>query len=480
MKSNIVVAVKTPTAENHEDAVRSSWFFRDPKCSLELGVVVYNTHMPRLQKWRCSMSRHMSFDERVLIQEGLASRKSFAEIGRRLGRNRSTISREVQRRKIIIPARGNVCIHRKECGLPQGCKTRNCTTPINCTYACALCRNGCSDFEEERCVYRHYLGDRCNACEKRYCRYERCVYDAKEAQKMYERDLSESRKGISLTESELEHLDRIVSKQIMQGISVPVICVKNADILPVSERTIYEYIDKGLLGVSNLELRRKVQRKLKKKTGPVLRVDKKCHIGRTYDDHLRYMEEHTDTCVCQMDTVIGKQGGKVLLTIFFTNCDLQLAFLRRRNTSRSVAAVFRLLRRKLGAERFMELFQVLLADRGSEFTDPTKIEIDTQTGELQCRVFYCDPQNSNQKAGCERNHELIRYIIPKGRSMDSLTQEDITKMMNHINSYPRKKWKGQSPIDLFKQIYGEETSTLLGLDKVDVDSILLKPELLKK
>ena len=71
-------------------------------------------------------------------------------------------------------------------------------------------------------------------------------------------------------------------------------------------------------------------------------------------------------------------------------------------------------------------------------------------------------------------------MIPKGKTMDHLTQEDINLLMNHINSYPRKKWKGQSPIDLFTQIYGQETTTLLGLGKIDVDSILLKPELLKK
>ena len=297
---------------------------------------------------------------------------------------------------------------------------------------------------------------------------------------MYERALSESRKGISLTETELQHLDRIVSKRICQGISIPVICMKQADVLPVSERTVYTYIDQGLLDVSNLELRRKVQRRQRKKTGPTLRVDKKCHVGRCYEDYLKYMEENPDVCVCQLDSIIGKQGGKVLLTIFFTNCDLQLAFLRRRNTSRSVSAVFRLLRMRLGSERFQELFQVLLADRGSEFTDPQKIEVDAATGQLQCRLFYCDPMNTNQKAGCERNHELIRYVIEKGKSMDHLSQKDIRHMMNHINSYPRKKWKGQAPVDLFIQIYGRETATLLGLEKINVDSILLKPELLKK
>ena len=426
------------------------------------------------------MKKHMNYDERVILQEGLTQRKNMAEIARQLGRSKSTIGREIRARSIILPARGNVCLNRKTCHLPGGCKTKNCESPYKCTTKCTICRNGCPDFVEETCAYRHYLKDLCNACTNRNCRYEKRIYDAKAAQQNYEESLSESRKGISLTESELEHLDRVVSKKILQGFSIPVISTEYMDILPVSERTIYTYVGGGLLNARNLDLRRTVQRRQKKKTGPVLRVDKKCHVGRSYEEYLQYMVEHPDTCVCQMDSVVGKKGGKVLLTIFFTNCDLQLAFIRRRNTARSISAIFRMLRQRLGADRFKELFQVLLSDRGSEFTDPTKIEIDQKTGELQCRLFYCDPQNSNQKAGCERNHEMIRYIIPKKRSMDELTQKDITNMMNHINSYPRKKWKGRSPIDLFIQIYGEETATLLGLKKIDTDSILLKPELLKK
>lgn len=113
------------------------------------------------------------------------------------------------------------------------------------------------------------------------------------------------------------------------------------------------------------------------------------------------------------------------------------------------------MRRKLGSERFKELFQTFLCDRGSEFTDPIKIETDMKTGATQCRLFYCDPMQTNQKSECERNHELIRYVIPKGKSMNGLEQRDITKMMNHINSYQRKKWNGQAPIDMFINIYGK-------------------------
>lgn len=126
------------------------------------------------------------------------------------------------------------------------------------------------------------------------------------------------------------------------------------------------------------------------------------------------------------------------------------------------------------------LFQVIITDRGSEFSDPEKIEADMETGEIQCRVFYCDPMNTNQKSNCERNHELIRYIIPKNHAKDEYTEDEIRGMMNQINSYPRKKWNGQAPIDLFIKIYGQESANLLGLEKIPSDSITLTPALFKK
>ena len=120
-----------------------------------------------------------------------------------------------------------------------------------------------------------------------------------------------------------------------------------------------------------------------------------------------------------------------------------------------------------------------MTERGSEFTDPMRIEADTEIGEIRYRVFYCDPMNSNQKSHYERNHEFIQYVIPKGETKDKYTEEESMRLMNHINSYLRKKWDGQSPIDLFVQIYGQETATLLGLNKVPSDSINLMLALLK-
>ena len=132
-----------------------------------------------------------------------------------------------------------------------------------------------------------------------------------------------------------------------------------------------------------------------------------------------------------------------------------LAFIRDANTARSVTDIFNQLDQTLGREAFQRLFQVLLADRGSEFTDSLSIECD-ESGVIRTRVFYCDPQRPDQKGGGEVTHEMIRRILPKGTSFDHLTQSDINLMMSHINSHKRKKLGNQSPYQLFSFFYGED------------------------
>ena len=77
-----------------------------------------------------------------------------------------------------------------------------------------------------------------------------------------------------------------------------------------------------------------------------------------------------------MDSVIGRKGGKVLLTIHFVNTSFMLAFIREHNDSQSVIDIFNNIQSILGVEKFKELFIVILTDNGSEFSNPTEIEFD--------------------------------------------------------------------------------------------------------
>lgn len=156
-----------------------------------------------------------------------------------------------------------------------------------------------------------------------------------------------------------------------------------------------------------------------------------------------------------------------------------VAYIREANTARSVTDCFEQLWAVLGEALFMKLFPVILTDRGSEFTDPSAIEL-APGGQTRARVFFCDPQASYQKGAAENNHEFIRRIIPKGRSLDRLTQDDISLMMNHINSYARKSLNGKTPFELFSYMCGEETPGLFGIAPVASQDVTLRPSLLKR
>lgn len=424
--------------------------------------------------------KHLTFDERLQIQGYLVHGLNFPQIAQRLGKDRTTIRREVKNRRHFQPAEnGNFCIHRTTCQLPQQCFVTACVKRVRCRTTCGLCRRTCKRFEEELCLKTTRPPYVCNGCKQRGCKLGKWTYCAKQAQQHYEQLLKESREGISLSEEEFLFLDQQVMPLILRGISASVAYDSQSDQMPVSVRTLYTYIDHRVFDLSNLELRRKVRRPLRKKSGPTLKVDKKCYQGRNYQDFQAYMEENPHLPICQMDTVEGKKGGKVLLTLFFPNCNLQLVYLRSRNTSSSVIQRFQWLRSILGDD-FSRLFPVLLTDRGTEFTNPQAIEYHSRTGKRLCRVFYCDPMHSNQKSECERNHQFIRYVIPKGSSLDAYEQSHIDLLVNHMNSYPRGKCNGLSPFELFETIYGSSITKKLGIAFVSTETLCLTPDLLKK
>jgi IS30 family transposase len=282
---------------------------------------------------------------------------------------------------------------------------------------------------------------------------------------------------------ELKALDKLVAPLIRKGQPLAHICSEHKAELPISERTLYRYIESGILTIGNLDLRRKVgyrPRKKKKKAPTEGEKNREYRKNRTYADFVEYLQKHPNTNYVEMDTVVGKQGkGKRMLTMLFVKQSLMLIFLLRDGKADTVVDIFDWLTSALGIKIFRSLFPVILTDNGSEFKRSYEME-HTIEGTLRTKVFYCDPQQTNQKSRCERNHEFIRYILPKGSCFDDLTQDDVTLMMNHINSLPRASLNAKSPYKAFVALYGKETAAKLGLKYIPLKELCLKPELLRK
>lgn len=432
------------------------------------------------------MSKFFTYEERLELQKYLKESLSFKEISRRLNKNPTTISREIRKYSSEV-ATGfpgfpfNACKNRFNCKNKNVC-SKNCTrkTAIYCKL-CPTCNNNCTDFVLEICTARFRVPYVCNGCVTLgKCSLLKNIYDAENAHIKAHESISQSRSGLCISEEEIKRLNSIISPLVQRGQSIHQIYVTHHEELMCSEKTIYNYIDACLFDVRNIDLPRKVKFRERYKK-PEFKVDKGFRIGRNHEAFLAFLDKNPETSVVQMDSVIGSKGGKCLLTIHFVETSLMLAFLRDANTSKSVTDIFEMLYDKLGKLLFKKLFPVILTDNGSEFSNPKAIEYSDEkfTG-LRTNVFYCDAGSPYQKGAIEVNHGLIRRILPKGTSFNNLTQEDISLMMNHINSYKRKKLNNRSPYETFSFYHGEEVLHKLGCSPLPASDIMLKPSLLKK
>ena len=193
------------------------------------------------------------------------------------------------------------------------------------------------------------------------------------------------------------------------------------------------------------------------------------------------MKDKSEDIVTEMDTVKGvREKGKRLLTMIFRRNSVMLLFLMPDGTCESVKRVFDFLEVSLGYEIFARLFPVILTDNGSEFKRVDDLE---QSDSLTMRtsIFYCDPMASWQKPHIEKNHEFIRYVLPRGKSLNPYTQEDITLLMNHINSVRRPGLENKTPYELAEDDADMQAlMRLLKMHPIPPDEVHLKPDLLLK
>lgn len=416
---------------------------------------------------------HLTLEDRIIIQTGITHGSSKNSIADTIGKDNSTIGKEIKNHRHLV--------HR--CSYPTPClHFRNC--PHN-----RVC-DSCQDYLPFKCNRRDRSPGACNGCPRfTHCRYDKYIYKADIAQKEYASLLVDSRLGINMTYNELKTVADIVVPLVKAGQSPFQILTDHPE-LNMSEKTLYNYIEAGVFrefGLTDIDLRLKVRRKMPKKVSVIYkkREDRRYLIGRTYKDYVDYTDENPDLAAVQMDTVYNDiANGPFLQTFKFLAYGFMFAVYHDEKTADEMTAGVDLLESILGTRLFLAEVPILLGDRGSEFIDAQGIEKEVD-GHRRTRIFYCDPMASRQKGSLENNHREIRYICPKQvdlRALGLSDQKKVNLMLSHINSVPKKIWKGKSPIEVMKFLNPElyERFKTFGIEEIDKDKIILKPYLLKK
>lgn len=440
---------------------------------IQEGGSMYSNHKP---------NTHLTQSDRFVLERMLMAGCSFKTIARELGRHPTTLSREVRRhRKFILvhAAITNDGVNHRTCVLRNLCGDKTCFSKCSRCQS-HVCREYCKTHIPAHCEKLDRKPYVCNKCKDRSgCQRSHAYYTAQQSHTAYLRELSESRSGVRVSSEKLKTLDQLISPLLKNGQSLGHIFASHTDEIGVSRKTIYNYVESGALTAKNIDFPRKVRYRKRKKLSYRQKIDYRYRKGRTYQDFKDFLEEYPDTPVVEMDTVKGtREKGNVLLTMIFCKYSFMLIFLLSAPRQKCVLEVFDSLTKSLGIERFRTLFPVILTDNGCEFKGVESLEY-TANGEPRTKMFYCDPQSAWQKPHIEKNHEFIRYVVPKGHPFDGWIQRDMTLLANHINSVARDSLGSSTPYEAAKVFLGKKMLDSLNLSPITPDEVLLKPVLLK-
>ena len=381
--------------------------------------------------------KHLTLSDRNDIQLGLERGETFKAIGQSILKDPTTVSKEVKRNRQV---RESTC-------------------------------------DKLPCPLLNKAPFVCNGCPKRRqnCGYKKIFYLAKQAQKQYEQTLVEAREGTPLNSKTFWDMDKIISDGVKKGQHIyHILKTHNLD---VSSSTVYRHIRKGYLSIAPIDLARAVKFKERRKS-KLPSIPKESKKGRSYEDFLNYLALKQLNSWLEMDTVMGRMGGKVLLTFNLSFCNFIFARLLDNKTALEVTKHLYDIKNTLhqADKDFFQLFPVILTDNGGEFARVDDIEMNVRG---ESKLFFCDPNRSDQKGRIEKNHTLIRDILPKGTSFDNLTQEDINLVCSHVNSVKRAALNGKSAYELFAFTYGEEIPKLLGISKIPAEDVCQSSKLLQ-
>jgi IS30 family transposase len=211
-------------------------------------------------------------------------------------------------------------------------------------------------------------------------------------------------------------------------------------ILTISHETIYRYIwlDMKRGGSLHVHLRR-ANKPFRKRYGAYDsrgRLAGKRHIStRPAGAANRSRVGHWE-----VDTVLGNsQGGACIVTLVERKTGyVVIGKLERRAAADLNARLEALIRRERQPVR------TITADNGTEFHSYKALE-----GRVPAKFYFATPHHSWERGSNENMNGLIRQYLPKGVSMEHLTQADCDRIADKINRRPRKRYNWHTPEELY-------------------------------
>ncbi len=215
-------------------------------------------------------------------------------------------------------------------------------------------------------------------------------------------------------------------------------------------KTIYNYLDNNLfLNISNKDL--PIKRNAKKREYKKVRTAITNKRGTSISERPEYINAREEYGHWELDTVVGKQGTKVVLMVLTERKTREEIITKISSKSQScIVEELNKLERSM-KEEFYEKFKTITCDNGCENLDYEGMENSILGERKRTKVYYAHPYSSFERGTNENANKLIRRFIPKGTDISEYTEEEIKRIENWINNYPRRIFNGSSSYMMMKK-----------------------------
>ena len=214
-------------------------------------------------------------------------------------------------------------------------------------------------------------------------------------------------------------------------------------------KTVYNMIERGdFLNLTNQDLPVK-RKKKKRKYRKVRKVALNNLKGRSIEQRPAAVNQREEMGHWEMDLVVGR--GKACLLVMTERVSRKelICKLGDKRQQSVKEALDRLERKHKG--KFRERIKSITMDNGSEFLDSESLEASClQPGEKRTICYYAHPYSAWERGSNENANRLIRRFVPKGTDIGKLTVEDIRRIEQWMNNYPRKILNYKTANDLYR------------------------------
>lgn len=215
----------------------------------------------------------------------------------------------------------------------------------------------------------------------------------------------------------------------------------DSKVLPCTS-TLYQWIERGIMRTRNIDLLEKLSRK-PRVDAPVVRQNKRI-LGPSIEERPTEVETRETFGHWEIDTVIGNKTKceAVLLTLVERQTRFEVLVKISGKNTQSVDQAIVALRERCG-DHFETLFKTITSDNGSEFASLHNVLKDSVD------VYFSHPYTSWERGTSENQHKFIRRFIPKGKSINDISECTLLRIQRWMNDYPRKILSYRTPHEAF-------------------------------